>query len=268
MKNLGRPERQKFGDFPTALLYFYDFSDPRQSGDHTGEFAAFDAAGYRIYAMYGDRTPVCEYEGSGYYSYSGSDAVAGPNTDADEFLHFLEWLGARENYVSLFYGAEGADYALANGRIVPLEPGASDMAAIRRNLYFLERNEFNAVPVTAPWNYEDEMARIVPMYTLTTTREDYMQTEGFYSVKGDGEATLINETAEDYHQLMGDLFGGMEIEYQDEPVFKDSVPDTQKTQALIGEKIEKQKRREKFFDDFAEAFDRIYKAAAERAPVS
>jgi hypothetical protein len=67
MKNLGRPERQKFEDFPTALLYFYDFFDPRQSGDHTGEFASFDAAGYRIYAMYGVQTPVCECEGGGYY---------------------------------------------------------------------------------------------------------------------------------------------------------------------------------------------------------
>jgi hypothetical protein len=264
MKNFGRPDSRGLEDSPTCLLYFYDFFDPRQSNDYTGEFAAFDFSGYRIYAMYGGQTPICEYERGNYFSYGGSDAVAGPNTDAGEFLRFLEWLGTRENYISLFYGEEGADYTLAGGRIIPHEANSADMAAILQNLYFLERNEFNAIPVTAPWNYEDEMERIIPMYTLITTREDYMQTEEFYNVKGDGEVSLFNETAEDYHQLMSDLFGGLEIEYQDEPLFKDSVPDIQETQALIGAFIEKQKRHEKFFDDFAEVFDKIYKAAAER----
>jgi hypothetical protein len=263
-KNFGRPNMRNLADFPTGLFYFYDFFDPRLSNDYTGEFASFDASGYRIYALYGGQTPVCEYERGDYYSYSGSDAVAGPDTDAGEFLRFSEWLGIRENYISLFYGEEGTDYALKDGRIVPLESNAAGMAAIRQNLYFLERSEFNAVPVNAPLNYEDETERLVPLYTLITTREDYMLADEFYGAEGEDGTTLLSAAAEDYNQLMNDLFWGFEIEIEGAGPYRDTAPEKTEVEQLVESFFEKQKRHEDFFDGFAGIFGQIYKAAAER----
>jgi hypothetical protein len=262
MKNADWLGTRRLGDFPTVLLYFYYFMGDRSVDEYITEFSSFDASGYRIYALYGGKMPLLDNAGKDYSTISGSRAVAGPNADVSEFLRLMEWLDNRENYISLMYGEEGEDYDFLNGRIAAVEKPKYNMAAVRQNLYFLERSKFNAVPITAPPNYEEEMERLIPAYTLTVTPDDYAPLDAVF--EDDDILMRLNETSEDFDDLLSDLFLGYLIEHKGDYFYRDSAPTLLETNTLFDEFIEKQKDRGELLSQLAEAQEKVYKAAAER----
>jgi hypothetical protein len=230
--------------------------------DVISQFSSFDASGYRIYALYGGKMPVVDDgEGNINISVGGSLAVAGPNADVSEFLRLMEWLDDRENYISLMYGEEGEDYDLVNGRIVAVKKPRYNMGAVRQNLYFFERSKFNAVPLTAPSNYEDEMERLIPAYTLTVTAEDTAPLDAFYD---DNTLMQLFKTSRDFDNLLSGLFFGYKIDDTGNYFLNDSAPTLKEANALIDEFIEKQKDRDELLSRYAEAQEKVYRAAAER----
>jgi hypothetical protein len=252
MKVRNRPQDRKLDEFPTALLYFYQFISNSSDFLLMSGFNEFDASGYRIYAMYGGKMPVHENYTGSYFTSSGCHAIAGLNAEVGEFLRFMEWLDVRENYTMLFYGEEGHDYTLEGGRIVPLESRDEQMAVHRNKLFFLEHNELNAVPLTAPLNYETEMYSLSPAYTLIPSEEDRESFDIFNETYGD-DSGWVSYTSANFIGLYYSLF------FND-----DTSLDEEGVQNLIDGYVEKQQSYTDILDSYAEAFGEMCKSAAAR----
>jgi hypothetical protein len=244
---------REFSEFPTALIYFYDFIDMFPQRAYLNGFQGLDASLYRIYALYNGKMPLYINPDGETYSISCTEAVAPPAADPTEFLRFLEWLGERENYQALMYGEEGRDYTLENNRITPVEEQAETFAVHRRNLFFLERNELNAISSDAPWNYETEMYSLKPAYTLYPTYDDEETLSLFYEKYGMENFMRIYDTSDDYNLLYSKLFRR-----------SDKAPDKDETLELIDEFMEKQWDKVEILDYYAKAIGDMLKSAAER----
>jgi hypothetical protein len=249
---------RQLADYPAVMLYFYEFMDSSRGFSSQSGFSYFNAGGYRIYALYGDKMPVYENEGGNFYTTnlasSGWQAVAGPNAEIGEFLRFMEWLDIRENYISLFYGTEGEDHILENGRIVPLERDGIKLSAVRNNLSFLERNELNAVTLNAPRNYEDEMRSLKPAYTITAPEESGALFDDFADAYGGEWNMALNETTRDYYDfLLTRLFRS-----------SGDAPGEEEVYQIIDEYIEKQYGRKDTLEGYAGLIGEFYKAAADK----
>jgi len=162
----GYADEKAFDQFPTVLLYAYDFYDAGVNYVNFGwsAFGAFDASGYRMYTLYNDVLPL---EDRSHFTYSGIDAFAGPDADVSEFLNLLEWLTVRDNYNLLFYGVEGEHYTLSGGRMEPLEEDGGRRLFRDSIMRYFKRSEFARPSFFAPYNYESELAAFSFAYEIS-----------------------------------------------------------------------------------------------------
>ena len=162
--NRGQMGDLAFDKYKALILYADEFINMETNYvDITAKYDMnkFDASGYTAYVLYNDGRPEVDY---GIY-YSRFAAAAGKGADLSELFRFLQWLEKRENYIAFFYGKEGEDYKLENGRVTPLDTGVN-MRKVREALLPLNNPDYEPVPVSAPHNYEAEMSAISRPYTL------------------------------------------------------------------------------------------------------
>jgi hypothetical protein len=250
MKNNNNTRSRKLNEFPTALLYFYDFLDTNANFIQMSGFNDFDANGYRIYALYSGVMPSVERDGN-YWTWAGTEAIAGSNTEINEFLRFMEWLWDRDNYLLLFFGVQGEDYTLTGGRMVPIETRTKDMADIRTNIFIFEHTDLNPLPLTAPWNYEDELHFLEPAHTLNMSTKDFQAVFDIYETFGE-ETMRVNDSYMDFSDLMNELFNS------------ETAPSEEQVQRNIDRYIEKQQSHSGILDLLATTYGECFKTAAER----
>jgi hypothetical protein len=201
--------------------------------------------------MYGGVMPVLASEIEDYWYALGSVAVAGGNTDASEFLRFLDWLGVRENYTLLFYGEENTDYTLSEGKIVPMGPDMEMLADVRADLFFLERSDFKAVPLKAPWNLRAELQTLEPSYTASVVKEGGLPQSAFSDKYGDTAYSIVMET---YREMLDMLFDGL---FDSDK----TAPDKEEAQSLIDQYAAAQRPRDMELSNYAALTGEIVKAA-------
>jgi hypothetical protein len=248
MKNIFYRENPELSEFPTILFYFYDFFEPNYYHAEKSGTLKFDASGYRIYAMYGGVLPVIEYPDGDYWYRDGTVAAAGINTDASEWLRFLEWLGERENYTRLFYGDEGSDYTLSDGKFVPVdEQAAAFFAAVRADFYFLERSVQKPAPLYAPWNLYGEMLALKPAYSVALEKTPM----GYFAEAYGDDYRDVFMANYDFGHMLSEVFD-----------YGETAPSEDESHRILGEYTLKQRDRHEILDTYAEVTDKALKAAA------
>ena len=151
---------------PTVLLDAYKFIEPIDlNQDVYVGFQYFDASGFRMYTLYNDVLPVMRDFPE---TSPAAIAYAGANADAGELTSFLYWLTIRANYLNVFYGEEGVDYAVVRGEIVPFEDNDSRKAVRDSFLKYFALAEYDRwlTPAFAPHNYVEELSAFSFAYEL------------------------------------------------------------------------------------------------------
>jgi hypothetical protein len=245
VKNQSNLTSRPLADFPTLLLYFYDFFYPIVFHAERMGLTEFDASGYRIYALYGGQLPVLENEVTDYWYTYGSTAVAGKNAEIGEFLKFIEWLGVRENYTLLMYGEQDADYTLLDGKIIPLGSQA-EMDAVRAGLIIFENSDYRAVPLSAPWNLFAEMQRLEPAYTVVISDTDQNLIGMYADEYGEEEFYEVLNARYEIWDTMDRLYNN-----------SDTAPGRDEVEGLIGLYTEMQRDRGGMLEKFAELTEEV-----------
>jgi hypothetical protein len=191
-----------YDEFPIVLTNTYAFL-ARPGLAAVDELLNFDASRYMMYTLYGHlEMPLDEQTFLGL----PPTAVAGRNTDVDEFLRFLEWMTFRDNYELLFYGVEGRDYEiLPNGRLSPLPSTDVNWDLVRNHLVFFLNTELEPIPKNAPINYEVELLRMQEWPALVLSSAERAQVwdddEAYRYFAFTTAVSLTNQMQDLYEQL-------------------------------------------------------------------
>jgi hypothetical protein len=133
------------------------------------------------------------------------------------------------------------------------------MAYVRYNLYHLERNELNPIPITAPINFENEMRLLAPSYTIISSNEDFQPINAFFDSYAKKDSNKIYDTMSDFYELFNELF--FYGNYNE-------APDEDKIQETIDKYIEKKKNRDEILQEYAKAIAESIQNAANKEQVT
>lgn len=156
---------------------------------------ALDLTEYTMCVLYPNILPSTSITNR-YYSNSG--AITGKETDVTQFLEFMEWLEASENYYKFMYGKDGIDYRLIeiddsnyNGRIRYLN-GELNYHNWSYNNTFFYNYENHLLPENLPINYELDMSLISYPYEINISYEDSIDLQKDFSELMQGNPLFNN----------------------------------------------------------------------------
>ena len=154
---LGTNIRDRFTGYPTIILYADDLITYENTfyyhSNNLDSFLISDMRDFTMYILYNDQ-PVFEWN----TETPQYKAIAGNNADLTDFFRLQQWLTNEDNYRKLFYGDEGVDYEVENGRImVKNESETRYWERVRLTLFPFQNPAFFTVYPKAPLNFEEEM---------------------------------------------------------------------------------------------------------------